>query len=204
MSTVARLTPASELIKQGVLTPTGLNMTKLGEITYDRAESLAAFFGTLRDASAWAIGDLLVYAEAVYGVNEMAQIAESTGRAPDQVGRYMRVSGKVDRAQRRRELSWTHHRIVASLVPAEQTHWLDKAVQKRWTSGELQEQLSADSGPRAGNSEQGGGGSGGAVVAMELETAARDLWRTGNPDGNGFILVPVDKWARLGAALGLE
>lgn len=204
MTTIAKLTPASELIKSGVLTPTGLNTAKLGDITYNRAEALAAFFGTLRDAAAWAIGDLLVYADAAYGADEIYQLGEATGREPPTVGRYMRVSARVGAQVRRRELSWTHHRVVAKFdSPDEQTRWLDKAVQKRWTAGELQEQISADSGPRAGN-EQGGGGSGGAVVVMELEKVARALVRAGNPDGNGFILVPVDAWARLLGVLGEE
>lgn len=205
-ATVAkRLSPANELIKAGALTPTGLRLDKLGKtLTYNRCEALAAFLGSLRDSTAWALGDLLVYVEIAFGENEMHQLAESTGRSPEQLGQYMRVSAKVSAQQRNPALSWTHHRHVAKLAPDDQSYWLSKAEEKRWTSGELWEQVRTDSGSRTGNEGGSEGGGSGSVVVEELEKAARAVWRAGNPDGNGFVLVPVDTWARFGSALGLE
>lgn len=197
-SLAKRLTPAAELIGAGALTPLGLRFDKIGkEVSYDRCEALAAFLGSLRDATAWGFGDLLAYVEAVYGENEMHQVAESTGRSPDRCADYLRVSNGVASKQRHPDLSWTHHRHVAKLAPDDQSYWLQQAHDQKWTSHELRENVMASRTPT-----KEGGGSGGAVVAVELEKAARALVRAGNPDGNGFILVPVDKWARFCSALG--
>jgi len=54
---------------------------------------------------------------------------------------YARVASRVSRDRRNPELSWSHHRAVAPLEPSQQIEWLDRAQEKGWTKGELEDAI---------------------------------------------------------------
>jgi len=193
----------ADLEGAGVATPTRLNLK--GEISYKRCEALARYIGGLRDATAWWMGDLFAYAKATYDDDHAYQLAEAFGRSPDRVSDYCYVSERVAAPERHPALSWTHHRAVAKLDPDEQRLWLDKAEDELWTASDLREQIKGSTRSRTGK-ETVGTATVGEVrpVPSELEKAARAVVRAANPDGNGFMLVPVDTWARFLSVLGME
>ena len=54
---------------------------------------------------------------------------------------FMRVSERVPRSTRRASLSWSHHRAVAALPPAEQKTWLKRAATEGLSHAALRDAL---------------------------------------------------------------
>lgn len=82
----------------------------------------------------WIIGDYLVYGEFKYG-EKYSQILDESMMNSWKV--YHWVSKHVLPERRVKELSWTHHRLIASLPPVYQTKMLEKAIKERLTSQNL-------------------------------------------------------------------
>jgi hypothetical protein len=112
------------------------------ELTF---EEWAAIGNTLQQVNAslnWWIGDWLNYGERKWG--EMyAQAVEVTGWDYDRLRDAKWVSGSIQLSFRNDNLSWTHHRHVASLSPTEQAEWLGRAAANGWRSGQLKEAIKA-------------------------------------------------------------
>lgn len=121
-------------------TRTALNITR--ELDVDEWESLLGRVVAVSDASAWWIGDVLSFGEWRYGEKYRTVLAVIEFEY-ERARNYAYVSGNVPAAVRRADLSWSHHRIVAPLVPAEQERWLSSASENGWSVRELQEALDA-------------------------------------------------------------
>lgn len=103
----------------------------------------------LDDAVQWAIGDLIVHAELVWG-QSYADLAQLTGYQEQTLRTYAYVAGSVNLLTRVNKLSFSHHRIVASLrddegnvLADEQRHWLEQAAENGWSRDELKAAISA-------------------------------------------------------------
>jgi len=193
MTKLAARTPIGLLValeKQGKLTATRLDLSGV-DLTFDQYEALGRMLGTLRDMSAWALGDWLIFGEGTYG-DKYAQAAEATGRSKGTLADYLRVAMFVSPARRREELSWSHHRQVAKLSPKEQRAWLAKAVAQRWSVEEFSGMLKADPATDSGTYRDSA-----PPLVDDLRSVVKLLLKHGSPDGNGYVLVPVDVWARL-------
>jgi hypothetical protein len=97
---------------------------------------------TLHSASAWWIGDWLVYGEWRYGEKYRAvteQLEVNYHRLRD----YAYVAGRVGRGVRRKDLTFSHHRVVAKLEPAEQIRWLAFAAEQKLTQRQFAAAVSA-------------------------------------------------------------
>ncbi|MFB7464886.1 LmbU family transcriptional regulator [Streptomyces sp. NPDC056224] len=101
------------------------------------------------EASAWWIGDWLVFGQRCYRTRYREAIA-STQLDYQTLRNYAWIARKFDLARRRAELTFQHHMEVAALPPAEQDHWLDFAVKFGWSRNELRKQIKA-----AGESSEG-------------------------------------------------
>ena len=184
-----------KLEREGKLTQTRLDLSGTN-LSFDRYEALGRFLGTLRDTSAWALGDWLIYGEGTYG-EKYAQAVEATGRTKGVLTDYRRVAEKVPPSRRRADLTWSHHRLVANMTPADQRNWLAKAARHGWSREEFKGAMS-DSGtyreppPRT------------AGVVDDLRSVLRLVVRYGQPDGNGYVLLPIDVYERVKGALGEE
>lgn len=104
----------------------------------------------------WA-GDILVYAEKVYG-ERAAQLSEALNFSEHSRQDAVRVSLAIPPSRRRSALSWWHHRLVAAswISPAERDRLLDRAEDERLTTRELEElvrDLRALSGSRGATGE---------------------------------------------------
>lgn len=175
----------------GAATATSLNLPE--GMTYDRYEALGVALSTARERITWWIAEWIRYGERNYG--EMyTQAVEVTGLTAGTCKNYVSIAHRVPEERRRHELKFGHHAEVAALEPAEQTRWLDKAIEKGWKRDELRDEIRHAQGrdvPRA------------VLPAVALEEAARDLVRSAKNYGNDF-LVQRPSFVQLCAALGEE
>jgi|SRR5581483_767347 len=176
------------------ITQTGL--TLIGEVTFGEWEQLGAGLSALGDMTKWALGDWLIVGEGLFG-EQMAQAAEATGRSPDTLLQYLRVARKVRPSNRRPNLSWTHHQLVAAKPPEEQVDWLDRAIANRWSVPEMRGAIS-DRGllskPRRRRPD---------VEILELvQDVARAVLAARVRRGDGFSTIPDAALDRLANALG--
>ena len=146
------LATLAELERGGSLTPAGLTLTV--DMTFDRYEALLVFLSSVHRRSAWALGDALLWGEARFG-ETYAQAAELTGFSVQYLQNLTSICRRVPRQRRQPLLSMGHHDVVAKMEPADQTEWLGRAVEERWTREEMRAQVDKAQGkplPPAGES----------------------------------------------------
>jgi hypothetical protein len=128
------------LERSGALSPTGLRLTP--EITYDQFEALGALLGHMHQSLRFAIGDWLMQGEELFP-ERVYQAAGALGLSEEGMQEYLRVSRQVSRSTRRKTLSWSHHRAVASLEPPKQKEWLSRAMSEGLSHHDLRAALRA-------------------------------------------------------------
>lgn len=110
------------------------------DLPYERFEELCWQLGKIHGAVRFAIGDAIRQGEELYG-EEAQQAFEALGLSEAGRLEYVRVSVRVPRSRRRRDLSWSHHRAVASLAPSEQKTWLKRASEEHLSHHQLRDEL---------------------------------------------------------------
>ena len=118
----------------GEVSPVG-RIPRWGLSFDDWASTMQGFFEVQRSLN-WLIGDGLNYGESKYG-EAYAQAVEVTGWDYQRLADAKWVAGAVPIDVRRLDLSWTHHKYVASLEVDAQIRWLDLAEENSWSSAEL-------------------------------------------------------------------
>jgi hypothetical protein len=136
---VGGATLLAQLEQAGALSPTGLTLTD-PDMPIEQAEAIGVLLGRMHMSLRFAIGDWLLYIEAVYPA-EWSQLAEALNMSEESRREYMRVSQQVPRSRRRPRLDWSHHRAVAALPPAEQKQWLKRAEDERLSHHALRDEL---------------------------------------------------------------
>jgi len=91
----------------------------------------------------WWIGDWLNYGEDKWN-ERCAQLVDQTNFEYETIRVDSWVAKKIDFVLRRTELSWSHHKEVASLSPQEQDRWLRLAEKKKWSKRDLRKQIKND------------------------------------------------------------
>ena len=119
-------------------TPTGLVIVQAP--TFEQFDIAYQVATQCSRALPWVIGDLLNYGEAAYG-ERYAQVMDDTGASYKTLQNYKWITSKVCPAQRRADLSFTHHTEVAKMEPELQAKWLEVAVAKKWTTKELSKEI---------------------------------------------------------------
>ena len=109
-------------------------------LPYERFEELCWVLGQFHEAVRFAIGDAIVQGEFLYG-ERAYQAFEEFNISEEGMREYARVAQRVPRSTRRKGLSWSHHRAVASLEPPEQKTWLRKAADERLSHHALRDAL---------------------------------------------------------------
>jgi hypothetical protein len=120
------------------LTPTGLSIT--GEITQAEHAQLGKLLMQLEQSIQWLIGDWLAYGERVYSVTYQ-QVAEETGYSYQTLKDYTWVANHVNPSIRIDKLSFDHHRLVASMEPAQQAFWLNSAASEGWSREQMRQEI---------------------------------------------------------------
>jgi len=85
------------------------------------------------------IGDCLAYRQQKWGMYD--DIAEETGMEGNTLRQYKQVSEQVKSDTRVSDLSWTHHREVASLTPEKQELFLNRAIEEKLSVRELHNEI---------------------------------------------------------------
>lgn len=85
------------------------------------------------------IGDCLAYRQQKWGMYD--DIAEETGMDKKTLWEYKNVSQSIKPSARAEQLSYTHHREVASLPPEKQELFLNKAVEDKLSVRDLRNEI---------------------------------------------------------------
>ena len=93
-------------------------------------------FGVTARASQWWLGDWLRYGAKKWG-EKYKEASAITGYDIQTLKNYAYVAGQFESSRRRDALTWSHHEVVAPLLPAEQDEWLDQATQHRFSVADL-------------------------------------------------------------------
>jgi hypothetical protein len=179
------------------LTPTGLAIG--AQLDFDEWENVGYLLGKVRDATAFALGDWLLWGEGMFG-ELAAQGIEATGRSKATLLEYVRVARQVQPSRRRRSLSWSHHQAVASREPDEQERLLGLADEHGWSREEFRGALQADTPSRLGEGKRPPAPE---IVELVFEIG-RAVLRAATPRGHGEASIPADLLDRLANALGTE
>jgi hypothetical protein len=129
----------AELEQAGAISVVGLHLAR-PDLPYEQFEALCVMLGKLHEAVRFAIGDAIREGEKLYGEKAYEAI-EQMNLSVDARLEYVRVASKVPRSVRRPDLSWSHHRAVATLEPPEQKKWLRKASDEQMSHHTLREEL---------------------------------------------------------------
>lgn len=97
----------------------------------------------ISDASAWWLGDWLIYGQEHYPDRYKTAISK-TSLDYQTLRNYAWVARKFSMLRRREKLSFQHHAEVARLPESEQELWLTRAEQWKWSRNELRRQIRAD------------------------------------------------------------
>jgi hypothetical protein len=129
----------ADLERSGGISSIGLHLAD-PDFPYPQFEALCVLLGKMHEAVRFAIGDAIVLGEKLYG-EESFQAFESLNLSEEARREYLRVSERVPRSRRRKDLSWSHHRAVAALEPAEQKDWLKRASDRHLSHHEMRAAL---------------------------------------------------------------
>jgi hypothetical protein len=151
------------------MTPTGLYLRE--EMPFDAWVTLGRRMWEIAQASAWWLGDWLVYGERTYGRRYHLAV-EATSLDYQTLRNYAWVARRFRPSRRRDGLSFQHHAEVAALNAPEQDLWLRRAEQGRWSRNELRRQVAA-----ARRSQEMGADDRGVVCRLEISGAHEHRWR---------------------------
>ncbi len=117
-----------------------LGLTFLREIEYGAWERLGKALQYMDSAVHWWIGDWIRYGERRWG-EKYTQALNETPFQYDTLRHDVYVAERIDPGRRRPNLSWSHHQEVASLPPAVQDHWLNRAEKGQWNRETLRQRI---------------------------------------------------------------
>lgn len=120
----------------------------------------------LADASAWWIGDWLVYGQRSYPQRYREAIA-LTGLSYQTLRNYAWVATRFPLYRRREKLSFGHHAELAALAPDDQETWLTRAVSNGWTRNQLRGALREQAQPDLSA----------IAIALQVEPARHERWQ---------------------------
>lgn len=133
------LSSLSTIENKGVIaTATGLNLEG-ANLTYEDCEELLLYSVQATSTWQWFIGDIINYSEKVYGESYKSAM-ELTGKPYGTLRNASWVAGEYELSLRSDNLSWSHHKIAASIDDKEQrSELLAKCEQEGWTAAKLRE-----------------------------------------------------------------
>jgi hypothetical protein len=148
----------------------GLSLSS--RVEFESWVSLGRRLSSVEKASAWCLGDWLLYGQRVYGERYKTALS-CTSFDYQTLRNYAWVARRFDLSRRRDTLSFQHHAEVASLPEAEQELWLHRAETLHWSRNELRRRVAAQRrGVLVGDPDR--------PVVVHLHTTAHSerRWRT--------------------------
>lgn len=133
--------------QETAVVPARMKVTRIGLEGFPSSfEEWEAFGRTLRDIEKglqWAVGDWLNIGEARYRDKYMGAAAALGFEVPT-VRDYAYVARSIKPSIRIDTLSFAHHRLIASLDPQFQRHWLTRADAAGWSVSRMREEMRGD------------------------------------------------------------
>ena len=111
-------------------------------------------------ASAWCLGDWLIYGEATY-TERYRDAIEQSSLDYQTLRNYAWVVKRFPLSRRRQTLSFGHHAEVAALPNPEQDFWLRKAEEFHWSVKKLRSEVRASLKERKASDRPAGPGKSG-------------------------------------------
>lgn len=133
--------------------------------------------GGVARGSAWWVGDWLDYGTEKWG-ERYTKASKITGYDPKTLRNLRYVAAHIPPSLRRDDLTWSHHALLAALMPDAQRRWLERAATDRLTVDDLRLELrrtKRDEDHRAG-------GEGHAVQHTTSSTSPASSRRPPSPD----------------------
>jgi hypothetical protein len=121
-------------------TPVGLRIP--ADLSFERWERAGANIGRVFTASAWCLGDWLVYGQERF-TDRYRRAVDAVGLDYQTLRNYSWVARAFAIPRRRERLSFQHHAEVAALPPADQDRWLDAAEAGGWSKSQLRAHVRA-------------------------------------------------------------
>ncbi|MEU5958556.1 LmbU family transcriptional regulator [Streptomyces sp. NPDC047525] len=139
--------PSTLVTRRGLIFPE--------RMAFDKWVGVGSYLSHVISASAWCLGDWLVYGEARFhgryrDAIEFTSLDYQTLRNHAWVARHFPMSRRRDR------VSFTHHAEVAALVEPEQDAWLRKAEEQGWSVKRLRREVKASLQERSAGDETPG------------------------------------------------
>jgi hypothetical protein len=129
-------------------TVTATGLTVKGQPSLQRCEGFLRRARVVQQGLQFAIGDAIRYMEDTFGEEAAQVIDPDLGWSRESIRNFVWVAEHVLPENRRSDLTWSHHQVVASLSPAKQREWLARAVGDgeggAWSRGWLKAAISAD------------------------------------------------------------
>jgi hypothetical protein len=147
-------------------TRTGLKLTD--GLSFESWSRIGQQVSTFADASAWWIGDWLVYGQKAFPGRYRAAVA-GTGFSYQTLRNYAWVASQFPLYRRRDTLSFGHHAEVASLPEPDQEMWLLRAVAHRWSRNTLRSRLRSANRCHADCTP--------IAIALQVEELRHERWR---------------------------
>jgi hypothetical protein len=138
------LSLSSKEIRVGafVWKPTGMVLD--GEAKVEDWQETGRILRKLDESIQWLLGDWIVMGEA-YNYGERLAFAESIGFNVKTLDDYAYVARKVNFSVRTENLSFGHHKLVASLSDTdEQERWLKNASENHWSIAKLRDEMNGE------------------------------------------------------------
>ncbi|MGP4028709.1 LmbU family transcriptional regulator [Actinomadura sp. 3N407] len=165
----------------------GNSLRFLSQIPFSRWKKIGEQLSTLANASAWWLGDWLVYGETRYPERYKQAVKETT-LDYQTLRNYAWISRKIDKSRRRGTLSFQHHAEVASLPEDEQEEWLDRAEKFGWSRNLLRQYLRVHRETSANSRE--GRPAEGVVIQVNVPSGEEERWQ----EAAKKMDRPLDEW----------
>ncbi|MFI0374185.1 LmbU family transcriptional regulator [Actinomadura sp. 1N219] len=123
----------------------------------------------IADASAWWLGDWLLYGQARYP-DRYQRAIDRTGLSYQTLRNYAWIARRFPVSRRRDTLSMQHHAVVAALSDDEQEIWLELAERESWSVNRLKSRVRAERSRPAPASDPV------VVLKMEIDPNRRRRW----------------------------
>lgn len=123
----------------------------------------------IADASAWWLGDWLLYGRQCYP-DRYQRAIDQTGLSYQTLRNYAWIARRFPASRRRDALSMQHHAVVAAMSDEEQEAWLEHAEREGWSVSRLKNALRAErSRPAPANDST-------VVLKMEVDPHRQKRW----------------------------
>ena len=148
---------------------TASSMQLRRRLSYEAWVGVGQQITRISNASAWWLGDWILYGEQEYGARYKAAL-DATQLDYQTLRNYAWVARSFEPARRRQSLSFQHHAEVAGLPEPDQDLWLERAARLRWSRNELRRQLKAEGRGDANASNR-------HALTLHVPTDRERLWR---------------------------